>query len=129
MRILVVDDHSGFRAALSSALAMVDGMEVAGEASDGETAVDSAVAIRPDLVIMDLSMPGISGIEATRKIRQRLPATPVVILTAHAAPAIERDAIAAGAAGFVAKGAPFDELLSVMRDALAAHDQRRASTA
>jgi DNA-binding NarL/FixJ family response regulator len=117
VRVLIVDDHDGFRAALASAVALVEGMEVAGEASSGEEAVDAAVALRPDVVIMDLSMPGISGIEATRRIRRRLPRMPVVILTAHADPAIGRDAMAAGAAGFVPKGSSFEALIQVVREA------------
>jgi DNA-binding NarL/FixJ family response regulator len=117
VRVLIVDDHDGFRAALASAVALVEGMDVAGEASSGEEAVEVAVALRPDVIIMDLSMPGISGIEATRRIRRRLPGMPVVILTAHADPAIGRDARAAGAAGFVPKGSSFEALIQVVREA------------
>ena len=117
VRVLIVDDHDGFRAALASAVALVEGMEVAGEARSGEEAVDAAVSLRPDVVIMDLSMPGISGIEATRRIRKRLPGMPVVILTAHADPAIARDAIAAGAAGCVPKGSSFEALIQLIREA------------
>jgi DNA-binding NarL/FixJ family response regulator len=117
VRVLIVDDHDGFRAALASAVTLVEGMEVAGEARSGEEAVDAAVSLRPDVVIMDLSMPGISGIEATRRVRKRLPGMAVVILTAHADPAIGRDATAAGAAGFVPKGSSFEALIQVVREA------------
>lgn len=117
MRVLLVDDHPGFRSALAAALRLVDGMEVAGEAGDGEAGVLAAVALRPDLVVMDLSMPGISGIEATRRIHQRLPGVPVVVLTAHTAPTLEQEALACGAAAFVSKGTSFEELMEIMRRA------------
>jgi DNA-binding NarL/FixJ family response regulator len=117
VRVLLVDDHPGFRSALAAALRLVEGMEVAGEAADGEAGVLAAVALRPDLVVMDLSMPGISGIEATRRIRNRLPGVAVVVLTAHTAPTLEQEALACGASGFVSKGTSFEELIEIMRQA------------
>lgn len=129
MRVLLVDDHPGFRSALAAALSLVDGVDVVGEEEDGESAVDAAVVLLPDLVVMDLSMPGISGIEATRKIHHRLPGQPVVILTAHATPAIERDALAAGAFAFLAKGTPFEDMLATFLQADPAHESHRAAGA
>jgi two-component system response regulator NreC len=117
VRLLVVDDHAGFRAALVSALGMVEDLEVVGEAADGEEAVEAAISLLPDVLVMDLSMPGLSGIEATRKLRRSLPRMPVVILTAHADPAIEREAVEAGVTRFLAKGTPFDELVLAIRQA------------
>jgi len=86
LRVLVVDDHPAFRRALTSALNMVDNIEVAGEADGGVRATEQVAAVEPDLVIMDLSMPDISGIDAMKAIHRRQPDLPVVFLTAHADP-------------------------------------------
>lgn len=118
MRVLIVDDHPAFRRALGSALRMVDGLEVAGEAGGGIAACEEAEALEPDLVIMDLSMPDLSGIDATKRIHERRPDLPVVILTAHADAGVEREALEAGAAGFVAKGTSLEDLLIVLRAAV-----------
>ena len=112
--VLVVDDHAGFRRALVATLNLVDGLEVVGEASDGEAGADLATSGHPDVVLMDLSMPGISGVDAMRRIHRHQPDTPVIILTAHADQALEREAIAAGAAGFIAKGGGLQELVDAM---------------
>jgi DNA-binding NarL/FixJ family response regulator len=120
VRVLVVDDHPGFREALTAALGLVEGLEVAGAAPDGESAVVAADELRPDVVLMDMSMPGISGIEATVRIHQRLPQLPVVMLTAQAAPGIEEEAIAAGVGVFLAKGSPFEEIVEALSAAASA---------
>jgi chemotaxis response regulator CheB len=78
VRVLVVDDHPAFRRALASALSLVDDVEVAGEASGGEDACIEAQELRPDVVLMDLSMPDISGIEAMQRIHSTSPEMPVV---------------------------------------------------
>lgn len=117
MRVLVVDDHPAFRRALTSALRMVDGFEVAGEAGGGVAACREAQALEPDVVLMDLSMPDLSGIDAMKQIHQNQPGVPVVILTAHADPGVEREAREAGASGFLAKGIGLDELVVVLNDA------------
>jgi len=122
MRILVVDDHAAFRRALTNALRMVDDIEVAGEAGGGEAACRQAETLAPDLVLMDLSMPDLSGIEAMRKMHERRPRLPVVILTAHADDGVEREAREAGAVGFVAKGTGLQELLLVLQGAAAHAD-------
>lgn len=119
MRVLVVDDHQAFRSSLVTALGLVRDVVVAGEAEDGEAAVAAALEVRPDVVLMDLSMPRLSGIEAMRRIHRHLPGLPVVIFTAHADHALEREALAEGAAAFVAKGAPLDELVMVLSEAMA----------
>ena len=111
MRVLVVDDHNGFRHALITTLNLVQGLEVAGEAADGPEAIQRVKALSPDVVLMDLSMPGISGIEAMQEIHRTSPGLPVFILTAHADPAIEREAFARGASGFIAKGGGLQELV------------------
>jgi DNA-binding NarL/FixJ family response regulator len=117
VRVLVVDDHPAFRRALTSALRLVDDVEVAGEAGGGVAAAEQAEAIGPDLVLMDLSMPDLDGIEAMRRIHAKQPDIPVVILTAHADAGIEREARAAGASGFLAKGTPLEDIVLVLNDA------------
>ena len=117
LRVLVVDDHPAFRRALSSALSMVDDIEVAGEAGGGRDATEQAAEVDPDLVIMDLSMPDISGIEAMRQIHRKQPDLPVVFLTAHADPGVEKEARSAGASGFLAKGSALEDLVVVLHEA------------
>ena len=121
MRVLVVDDHPAFRRALISALRLVPDIEVVGEVDGGLAAVEQAPASGATLIVMDLSMPDIDGIEAMRRIHEVTPNLPVVILTAHADPGIEREALAAGAAGFLAKGISLEQLVGVLRLAAAAH--------
>ena len=117
VRVLVVDDHPAFRRALTSALRMVEGFEVAGEASGGVAACHQAESLDPDIVVMDLSMPDLSGIDAMRRIHRSRPALPVVILTAHADPGVEREARDAGASGFLAKGIGLEELIGALNQA------------
>jgi DNA-binding NarL/FixJ family response regulator len=122
VRVLVVDDHPAFRRALTAALRMVDGFEVAGEAGGGVAACEEAGSLEPDVVLMDLSMPDLSGIDAMKQIHERQPQLPVVILTAHADPGVEKEAREAGASGFLAKGIGLEELVVVLNEAT---DDRR----
>jgi DNA-binding NarL/FixJ family response regulator len=115
---LVVDDHPGFRRAVTSALKLVKDVEVVGEASGGVEAVDRALHGDPDLVLMDLSMPDLDGIESMRRIHRTKPHLPVVILTAHADPGVEKEALEAGASGFLAKGSALEDLVLVLQEAL-----------
>jgi DNA-binding NarL/FixJ family response regulator len=117
MRVLVVDDHQAFRHALSSALEMVDDIEVAGQAGGGLAACQEAEQLDPDIIIMDLSMPDLSGIDAMKRIHERQPDLPVVILTAHADDGTEREALEAGARGFVAKGTGLRDLVVMLHEA------------
>ena len=117
MRVLVVDDHPAFRHALSSALEMVDDIEVAGQAGGGLAACHEAEQLDPDVIIMDLSMPDLSGIDAMKRIHERRPDLPVVILTAHADDGTEREALEAGASGFVAKGTGLRDLVVMLHEA------------
>jgi DNA-binding NarL/FixJ family response regulator len=117
LRVLVVDDHPAFRRALTSALRLVKEVEVAGEAGGGLAATERAEELAPDLVLMDMSMPDLDGIEAMRRIHAKQPDLPVIILTAHADAGIEREARKAGASGFLAKGTPLDDILVVLNDA------------
>ena len=124
LRVLVVDDHPAFRRALTSALKMVKSIEVAGEAGGGIDAARQAMRVEPDLVLMDLSMPDLDGIEAMRRIHRRRPDLPVVILTAHADPGVEKEAREAGASGFLAKGVPLEDLVIVLHEAAEAPEAR-----
>jgi DNA-binding NarL/FixJ family response regulator len=117
LRVLVVDDHPAFRRALTSALRMVKDIEVAGEASGGIAAAERAAEVEPDLVLMDLSMPDLNGIDAMRRIHKKTPDLPVVILTAHADPGVEKEARAAGASGFLAKGTALEDLVLMLHEA------------
>jgi DNA-binding NarL/FixJ family response regulator len=116
VRVLVVDDHPAFREALSSALDLVPDIEVAGQAGGGIAALTEAEQLDPDIVIMDLSMPDLSGIEAMRRMHDRRPGLPVVILTAHADDGVEREAREAGASGFLAKGSGLRDLVIVLHE-------------
>jgi DNA-binding NarL/FixJ family response regulator len=122
---LVVDDHPAFRRALTSALRMVKDIEVAGEAGGGLEAASRALESGADLVLMDLSMPDLDGIAAMRRIHERKPDLPVVILTAHADPGVEKEAREAGASGFLAKGTALEELVLVLHEAVDSADARR----
>ena len=96
---------------------MVKDIEVTGEAGGGTEAAERAVAGDPDLVLMDLSMPDLDGIEAMRKIHLTKPHLPVVFLTAHADPGVEKEAREAGASGFLAKGTALEDLVLVLHEA------------
>jgi DNA-binding NarL/FixJ family response regulator len=123
VRVLVVDDHPAFRKALTSALNMVEGFEVAGEAGGGVAACEGADQLEPDVILMDLSMPDLSGIDAMKVIHETKPDMPVVILTAHADPGVEREAREAGASGFLAKGIGLDDLVIVLHEAAEPEDE------
>jgi DNA-binding NarL/FixJ family response regulator len=115
--VLVVDDHPAFRRALTSALRLVEDIEVAGEAGGGVAACAEADHLEPDVIVMDLSMPDLSGIEAMKRIHETRPNLPVVILTAHADEGVEREAFEAGARGFLAKGTGLHDLVVVLQEA------------
>ena len=117
MRVLVVDDHPTFRQALRTALELVDEIEIAGEAGGGLDACREAEQVDPDVVLMDLSMPDLSGFDAMQRIHARDPDLPVVILTANADPGVEAEARRAGASGFVAKGTRLDDIVIVLHEA------------
>ncbi len=111
IRLLVVDDHALLRQALRALLDGQDALEVVGEATNGREAVEAAERLRPDVVLMDMVMPGLNGIEATRQIMKRAPACRVLILTAYLEDERLLQALRAGAAGYVVKNSDLDELL------------------
>ncbi|MFG6402932.1 MULTISPECIES: response regulator [unclassified Microbacterium] len=115
IRVLVVDDHPIVRAGVVALVEAAPDLEVAGTAASGEEALERALAIVPDLVLMDLRLPGIDGDEATARILAVLPAVRVVVLTTYENDDAILRAIGAGASGYLLKAAPEDELLAGIR--------------
>jgi DNA-binding NarL/FixJ family response regulator len=114
-RVLIVDDHELAREALVSILGREPDLEVVGEASDGETAVALAGRLRPDLVLMDVRMPGLDGLAATQRIKRELPETRILVLTTYDTQESVLAGLRAGADGYVLKGASKQELLGAIR--------------
>ena len=108
--VLIADDHPLVLSGLRALLDTLDGIEVVGEAADGPEAVRLAVSLRPDVAVMDLQMPDIDGVEATRQITQRVPGTAVLVLTMHDDDASVFAAIRAGARGYLLKGAAQEDV-------------------
>jgi DNA-binding NarL/FixJ family response regulator len=117
LRIVLAEDHETVREGLRLLLETRGGMEVVRTVSDGRAAVEAATALSPDVAVLDLSMPGMSGLAATRAIKEQAPTVAVVVLTRHAEPAYVKELLGAGAAGYVLKQSPFDELLRAVRAA------------
>ncbi len=117
IRILIADDHPVVRTGLQGMLAGEADLEVVGEARDGQEALDKAVLLHPDVVLMDLRMPNLDGVGATERIRSRLPATQVLILTTYDTDGDILRAIDAGAVGCLLKDAPRDDLFRAVRAA------------
>jgi DNA-binding NarL/FixJ family response regulator len=113
-RVLVADDHTLFRYGLKAMLANAEGFEVVGEASTGEEVVEKVAQTRPDIVLMDIQMPGINGIEATRRVLERDPSVGVVVVTMFEDDDSVFAAMRAGARGYVLKGADAEEVLKVV---------------
>ncbi|HEV2768453.1 MAG TPA: response regulator transcription factor [Acidimicrobiales bacterium] len=116
VRVLLADDHPVYRLGLRALLQSLGGFEVVGEATDGAEAVTVALETRPDVVVMDLQMPGMSGIEATRRITERRPDIAVLVLTYSDEDQSVLDAVLAGARGYVLKEAGTDNILRAIQD-------------
>jgi DNA-binding NarL/FixJ family response regulator len=117
IRVLIVDDHPALREGLRAILTTQSDIAVVGEAATGQEAVARAIALRPDVVLMDLEMPGVDGVEATRRIRERLPGTRVVVFTAFDGDERVMSAVEAGAHGYLLKGAARAEIFHAVRAA------------
>ncbi len=115
-RVLLADDHMMVAEGLSRILSSE--FELAGIASDGAALVEDAVRLRPDVLVVDISMPVLNGIDATRKLHKLLPSARVIITTVHADPALVAAAFKAGASGYVLKRAAASELVAAIREAL-----------
>jgi DNA-binding NarL/FixJ family response regulator len=118
IRVLIVDDHPVTREGLHAALDLSEDVEVAGEAASGEEAVPMAANLTPDIVFMDVRMPGMGGIEATKAIREVSPSTKVILFTIDESRASISEAIQAGVSGYLLKDASADELVNAARLAL-----------
>ena len=117
IRILLADDHAVLRAGLRALLSAQGDLEVVGEASDGGEAVRLTQTLRPDVVVMDIGMPGVGGIDATARIKRDLPGVRVLILSMHDDRGYLRQVLRAGASGYVLKKAADTELLAAIRAA------------
>lgn len=115
IRILIADDHALVRAGLSLLLQKLENIEVSGEASDGLEAVKLAHSLAPDIVLMDIAMPGLNGLEAALRISKECPSTQVILLSMFGSEAHLRKALQAGASGYLLKGADLDELGRAIR--------------
>ena len=127
IRIVLADDHVTVRQGLKLLIEAQPDMQVVAEASDGSGAVEQARAFKPEVVVMDISMPGVNGLVATRALRAQVPGTAVVILTRHGDDAYLQELLRAGAAGYVLKQSAAAELLQAVR-AVAAGGQYLDST-
>jgi DNA-binding NarL/FixJ family response regulator len=114
-RLIVADDHTLIRAGTRAMLEGEPDLEVVGEADNGRKAVELYEGLSPDLALMDVCMPEMDGLEATRRIKESCPATGVLVMTAHPSPDYLLNAIKAGAAGFILKTAPFEQLVDTIR--------------
>lgn len=114
--ILIVDDHAMIRRGIQSILRTLPDWHVMGEASNGEDAVRMTNDLKPDVVLMDISMPGMSGLEATRAIRKISPQTKVLLLTLHDSPEWVESALHAGARGYLLKSDAEGELLRALEE-------------
>jgi DNA-binding NarL/FixJ family response regulator len=117
-RIMIVEDHTLLRSGLRALLTQDADLEVVGEADNGRDALRAIGTLKPDLVLMDISMPGMNGIEAISEIKQRLPGAKVIVLTIHKTDEYIHEALRAGANGYVLKDATHDELRTAIRTVL-----------
>ncbi|HXD18819.1 MAG TPA: response regulator transcription factor [Vicinamibacterales bacterium] len=115
LRILIADDHAIVRQGLKLLIDSQPDMKVIAEAATGDAAVDQATALKPDVVIMDVSMPGLNGLLATRTLKQRQPETAIVALTRHEDKSYLEDLLRAGASAYVLKQSPPTEFLRAVR--------------
>ena len=115
LRVLLVDDHPVVRSGLAALLATAPGVDVVGEAADGLQAVAEAVLLRPDVVVMDLALPGVDGVEATRRLQRAAPEVAVLVLTMSEDEESLVAAVRAGARGYVVKGAAPVEVVAAVQ--------------
>jgi len=119
IRTLIVDDNVSFRQRLKEFLASEPDIEVVGEAADGQTAILEARKLQPEVVVMDVTMPGMNGIDATRHLKDEMPEVKVIVLTIFDLEGYREAAMASGASGYVIKKSLIEELMPAIRRALA----------
>lgn len=117
IRVLVVDDHTLFRQGIVGLLDSQPDIEVVGQASDAQGGMEAALRLLPDILLMDVSMPGVSGLDAASEIKDRCPSVRILILTIHDREDYLYRALRAGASGYVLKGADIHDLLTAVRTA------------
>ncbi len=115
IRVLVVDDHDLVRTGISRMLADIDGLQVIGQADSGEEAIRKSRELKPDVVLMDIKMPGIGGLEATRKLLRSYPDIKVIAVTICEEDPFPTRLLQAGAAGYLTKGAALEEMIQAIR--------------
>ncbi len=115
IRVVVADDHAIVRAGIRAVLASAGDIQVVAEAGDGHAAVEAVAAQRPDVLVLDLTMPELNGLEVIARARSTSPRTAVLVLSMHAASEFVRPALRAGARGYVVKGSGLDDLLRAIR--------------
>lgn len=115
LRVMISEDHAVVRSGLRAVINAQDDMEVVAEAEDGVTALKKAKEVQPDVILMDITMPGIGGLEATRQIKNALPAVKIVILTIHASEEFLFHALKVGADGYLTKSVHEMEVVSAIR--------------
>ena len=115
-RLLIVDDHEIFRRGLRALLEPSAEWQICGEAVDGVDAVEQCKSLKPDIVVLDVSMPRLNGLEAARLIKKEIPKPQIVIITQHDSPQIRKAALEAGAQAFVTKSSVGSELVSALRN-------------
>ncbi len=118
LKLLLADDHTMFRDGLQNLFEQQPGMQVVGQAQDGVVAAKLAFELKPDVVLMDLTMPVLNGIEATRRIREESPTVRVLILSMHADLRFVTESLRAGAAGYLLKDSGFKQLVQAIRQAM-----------
>lgn len=119
IRVMIVDDHAVVRSGLAAFLLAYDELELVGEAGSGEEAIRKCEALVPDVVLMDVMMPGMNGAEATRHVRQTCPSTQVIALTSYKEDDLMQKMLQAGAIGYLFKNVSADELVAAIRNAKA----------
>ena len=116
IKVFLADEHLLFRQGIKSLLSKVTDIEILGEASDGEETIAKVHKLKPDVVLMDITMPKINGLEATKLIKEKLPSVKILILTMHDTDQYLAGMLEAGASGYVVKTAASDELITAIRE-------------
>ena len=116
--VLVVDDFTEWRQFVCRTLQAIPGVVVVGEASDGPEAIEKAVKLRPDLILLDIGLPSLNGIEVSRQVRQVSPESSVVFLTEHRSSDVMEECFRSGASGYVVKSSAANDLVSAVKAAL-----------